>query len=172
METGSDPLQERCPVGNGVVRATCKGCNGRSPLFAGGSVPHRAPSEGGEEGWEHWKPSPSQKISHQIASPPSLQTWSHPSACRPPAHPPDVPSWPGHRPDPHLCLVHWENAATSFHCWGWGGVYKDLIVERKNGISFPFTFQGSPNPSPLVQKHTGKGFLFCLIRFKGIFVWG
>lgn len=51
-------------------------------------------------------------------------------------------------------------------------IYKDLIVERQNGISFPFTFQGSPNPSPLVQKHTGKGFLFCLIRFKGIFVWG
>lgn len=51
-------------------------------------------------------------------------------------------------------------------------IYKDLIVGRQNGISFPFTFQGSPNPSPLVQKHTGKGFLFCLIRFKGIFVWG
>lgn len=56
--------------------------------------------------------------------------------------------------------------------WGLENLYKDLIVERQNGISFPFTFQGSPNPAPLVRKHTGKGFLFCLIRFKGIFVWG
>lgn len=56
--------------------------------------------------------------------------------------------------------------------WGLENLYKDLIVEKQNGISFPFTFQGSPNPAPLVGKHTGKGFLFCLIRFKGIFVWG
>lgn len=147
------------------------GCSGRPLLFAGRSVPHQASSKGSRAGWEHWKPSLLQKMNHQITSSPSLQASSDPSAYTPIDQgitPTFALSIGKTQPHPSTAAVGLGLGLVFFL----EDIYKDLIVERKTGISFPFPFQGSPNPSPLVQKHTGKGFLFCLIRFKGIFVWG
>lgn len=117
---------------------------------------------------------PLQKINQRTASPPSPPTLSSllPAVpLRVPHHVPSIALTPTFALSTGKTQRRPPTAGAAL--WGFfENIYKDLIVERKNGISFPFTFQGSPNPPPLVQKHTGKGFLFCLIRFKGIFVWG